>query len=222
MNTVARTALFSLFASVSLLASELPLRAQAAPPTSAPEAITLHRPSSGSWDRSLIRHPLVEDALRSYGLRSDRLTRAQERALEDTFSELYPDRDARRQRLNRTQATALVYMALVHPGRRDAALPPGRPVGRACEMPARLVYELEDYFDAPRRGQPRYLRDREQQQLQTSARDIQRQARSCGDFRLTDEATALVRMLAERRVEREQVAQQVDRMKAVVRVAYGR
>lgn len=222
MNNVTRAAFFSLFASLSLVASGLPLRAQAAPPTSAPEAVTLHRPSNGSWDRNLIRQPLVEDALRSYGFRPDRLTRGQERALEDTFSELYPDRDARRQRLNPTQATALVYMALVHPGRRDAALPPRRPIGRACELPARMVYELEDYFEAPRRGQPRFLRDREQQQLQASARDLQRQARSCGDFRLTDEATELVRILSERRVEREQIAQQVERMKAVVRVAYGR
>ncbi len=184
-----------------------------------PAVIRPHNPPD-LLRQPLPRQPMVEDALRSFGYRPELLTRAEERALENTYFELFPDADPRRTRLNRSQATALVYIALVHSNRRDTSSPwRGR---QSCEVAARRVYELEDFFTIPGRGQPRYLRRIEQEPLLEEAREIQRLARSCGEYELVDHASDLVSLVSRHRAERELVARQVDRMKAVVRVAFGR
>lgn len=221
MRTFFGAGLPAFFAFVALLSPVAPLEAQEVQAEhSRSGEVALQGSRFNVSGRELARNPLVAEALRSHGLRPERLTRAQERALEQTHSELFPEGVGLRHRLNRTQATALVYMALVHPARRDQAGNwPRRP---ACERAADRVFELEELFDAPGRGQPRFLRRDEQEALVDEARGIERLARGCGEHRLAEEASQLVSLTSAPRSDREQVARQVQRMKGVVRVALGR
>ncbi|HEX2209015.1 MAG TPA: hypothetical protein VHG93_15155 [Longimicrobium sp.] len=56
---------------------------------------------------------LINQAVRYYGFRPNRLTAAQVDAIQDTWFQLFGATG--RRTLSRAQATAIVYMALVHP-----------------------------------------------------------------------------------------------------------
>jgi hypothetical protein len=173
--------------------------------------------SGDAWGRELRRQPLVEQALRGHGFNPARLSTAQERALGETYQELFQDRDPRWERLNRTQATALVYMALVHSGRNRSVT--RLPQRTACETVANRIWDLELAFAPPGRGQSRHLSRDEQQLLLAEAREIQRGSAVCGDRRLDEAAHELVELVSSRQPERERVTRQVNRMKSLVRLA---
>ncbi|HET7232009.1 MAG TPA: hypothetical protein VFJ16_18530 [Longimicrobium sp.] len=76
-----------------------------------------------SANRAPIRapnQPSVDRALREFGFDPYRLRAEQQRALDSTWGLLYPGTSQYRTSLNSSQATALVYVALVH-GRRGGA-----------------------------------------------------------------------------------------------------
>jgi hypothetical protein len=173
--------------------------------------------SADAWGRELRRQPMVKQALRGHGYNPNRISQAQERALGEAYRELFPERNARWDRLNRTQATALVYMALVHPGRSGST---GRQPRRSdCETVATQVWELEDSFAPAGRGQARHLNRTEREWLLAQAAEVQRSAHLCGDRRLEDAAHELNILLSEQRPDRERVTRQVSRMKSLVRLA---
>lgn len=137
------------------------------------------------------------------------------RALDATFRQLFPEQDARRYRLNRTQASALVYMALVLP--RDVV---GSRPGRAyCDDLGALVRRMSDDFLRDNRNRSRYLDRYEQDVLLRDAREVEQAARRCDHRSVEDEARTLVRIASQRSVEREQAIRQIQRLHSVVRTA---
>jgi len=164
----------------------------------------------------LRRQPALEEALRAHGYRSTRLSRTEERGLANTLAELFPGFDTRRERLNPTQAAALVYMALVYEGRNGIGWGSQR---AACETVSSRLGDAESAFAAPGRGQPRFLASTEQQRLRSVARDLSQHAEDCGERRLSEAADDLVRLTASQRVEREVAARQVARLRSLARLA---
>jgi hypothetical protein len=219
MKIMLHVAFVAVASAVLLCAAEAPLHAQVQ--KAADIAASMSRGSGEPWSRLARRQPQVDEALRGFGFRMDRLDRRQERSLDETFQELFPGRDPQFDRLNRTQANALVYMALVHgSARRDEGrLMPRRMV---CESAASRVHELETLFAAPGRGQSQMLRRDEQERLSSETREISRLARLCGDDALVDHVDAFASLLDERRVERDRTARHVTRMKTLARAAVGR
>lgn len=71
---------------------------------------------------------LINQAVRHYGFRPNRLTRNQIEAIRDAWWELLGTGSGRRP-LSRAQATAIVYMALVHPYEEEDWYDQGRPGG---------------------------------------------------------------------------------------------
>lgn len=69
---------------------------------------------------------LINQAVRHYGFRPSRLTDRQVNAIQATWYELFGTTGTRRP-LSRAQATAIVYMALVHPYEGDGFYEDGRP-----------------------------------------------------------------------------------------------
>lgn len=69
---------------------------------------------------------LINQAVRHYGFRPSRLSDRQVDAIQDSWYELFGATGARRP-LSRAQATAIVYMALVHPYEQDGFYEDGRP-----------------------------------------------------------------------------------------------
>jgi hypothetical protein len=165
----------------------------------------------------LRRQPAVGEALRAHGFRSDRLGRAEERALAEMMSELYPHLDPRRDRLTANQATALVYVALVRPGTPDRGY--GRPRRAACESVMETAAGAERVFATPGRSQPRYLTSVEVQRVRAATRGLEDDALQCGDRRLSDASADLARTLSGGRVEREGVARQLARVRSLSRLA---
>lgn len=92
----------------------------------APHAPVQAQASVARW-RGGGNEQLIDQAVRRYGYRPNRLTDAQVRAINDAWTELVGP-GTRRAPLNRAQATAIVYMALVEPydrGGRDGYGTPG-------------------------------------------------------------------------------------------------
>jgi|GEM_PF-4916622 len=75
----------------------------------------------GSRNEQQINH-----AVRYYGFRPNRLTERQVRSIQDAWYELLGGQSSRRT-LSRAQATAIVYLALVHPNEQDGWYEDGRP-----------------------------------------------------------------------------------------------
>jgi hypothetical protein len=69
---------------------------------------------------------LINQAVRHYGFRPTRLSQRQVDAIQETWYELFGTTTSRRP-LSRAQATAIVYMALVHPYEEDGFYEDGRP-----------------------------------------------------------------------------------------------
>jgi hypothetical protein len=221
MDTMTRSLRFATVLTVAAASLGVAGTASGLQAASTPNATSIHRihaaPVSAVMVRAadILRQPTVETALRSFGFRPERLSRVEERMLEDAYRDLFPNSDPRRARLNHSQGTALVYIALVHSDRGG----PRRPNRRACDEAIQQVYNLDRLFDAPGRGRPRHLTAEEQRTLARETHEIHRNARSCGESSLADHADRLGSLLAERRVEREQVARQVERMRATARGA---
>jgi hypothetical protein len=72
------------------------------------------RGASAQYDNGRGR-TVLDAALREFGYNPARLRREQVQALDNAMARLFPGPDARRSVLNRSQATAVVYMALVYP-----------------------------------------------------------------------------------------------------------
>jgi hypothetical protein len=157
----------------------------------------------------------LEEAMREHGFRSDRLSNAQMRALDATFRQLFPEQDARRYRLNRTQASALVYMALVQPRDRLGSGP-----GRGyCDDLGTLVRRMSDDFLRDNRNRSRYLDRNEQEALLRDAREVEQSARRCDHRSVEEEARTLVRLVSQRTVERDLAIRQIQRLQSIVRTA---
>jgi hypothetical protein len=172
-------------------------------------------------DAGFSRQPNLDAALRDQGFRADRLSRAETRALEDAFRQLFPNQHPQRYRLNRTQADALVYIALLQPDERGRGR--GGVPGRAsCDTAGLIVYELGDmlgdqYRDHPRGRPGTPLTRDEQDELRSGARQIHQLALRCGNRALAEEADALAALAGQRRTDRAQVERQIRRMKTLVR-----
>jgi hypothetical protein len=157
---------------------------------------------------------VLHATLGEYGYNADRLSRAERRALEDVHGELFPRTGPlARAQLNRAQAVALVYVALVEPSR-DRGWP-GR--GRAvCGEAGERVYSLARAFADAGTGHRLFLSREEQEQARRGARDIQQAAAGCGQFRLADQAMDLLALLNSNLAERNRVGEQIDRMRRTV------
>lgn len=77
------------------------------------------------WRGSRNEH-LINQAVRHFGFRPSRLTNRQVDAIQDTWYDLFGGYGPRRT-LTQRQATAIVYMALVHPYEGDGFYEDGRP-----------------------------------------------------------------------------------------------
>ena len=77
------------------------------------------------WRGSRNEH-LINQAVRHFGYRPSRLTNRQVDAIQDTWYDLFGGQGSRHA-LTQRQATAIVYMALVHPYQGDGFYEDGRP-----------------------------------------------------------------------------------------------
>lgn len=217
MNTHVRTLLAGVAVMIPLTLDDVSLGAQSAQDLQPTVSVLQdwHREHAG-WGNSDVRITReLEDALRGHGFRPDRLTRRDMNALDRTFAQLFPEQDARRYRLNRTQASALVYMALVQP--RDVV--GSRPGHSFCDDLGSLVRRMSDDFLRDNRNRSRYLDRYERDVLLRDARELEQAARRC-DFRsVEDESRTLVRIASQRTVEREQAIRQIQRLQSIVRTA---
>jgi hypothetical protein len=80
-------------------------------------AASAQAPSSPYTTRTTTRgasQPQIDRALREFGFNPSTLRRDQQRAIDDAWRQLLPDANPYRYTLNQAQATAIVYLALVH------------------------------------------------------------------------------------------------------------
>lgn len=179
----------------------------------------------------------LESALRYYGYDPYRLTRGQSYSLDRARAELLGQGTDRRA-LSRTQATAIVYMALVFPreegrygrhgggygdyeGRGGYGQPNGgfgrepRP-GRCQEVEAQ-AYELGNVVSASARDGGLFVSDPEKGQARSLARRIQQGAVQCGRTDAADVADEIIEELSRPLPERSGIARQVAELKRALR-----
>lgn len=183
---------------------------------------------------------LIEQAVRRYGFRPNRLTDAQIRAINHAWTELLGP-TTRRTQLNRTQATAIVYMALVQPYEDDRR--PGGPVYDAprdddrydrpgggyqggsgwwsaeCDGMEADAYRLGTLVSAPERNAGLFVQEPEKGRARALARRIQEQAVQCRAYAAADRAGDVLTLLSDNLPEREDVARQVDALKRAIQDA---
>jgi len=150
--------------------------------------------STAEW-RGSRSERMIDRAVRYYGYNPNRLTREQSRAIDQTWSELLGP-GARRGTLTATQATAIVYMALVfpheeqagggYPDRPDYDDRPGYPGGprppywgRECVRMQPQAYELGNLVSASETQTGLFVMDPEKSRARTLARQIQQNAIEC-------------------------------------------
>lgn len=97
--------------------------AEARAQSSSPQSIQAGEYGMSRW-RGSRNGQLLNDAVRYYGFRPNRLTNRQMDAIQETWYELF---GSTRRTLTRAQATAVVYMALVHPYEDEGFYDDGRP-----------------------------------------------------------------------------------------------
>jgi hypothetical protein len=178
---------------------------------------------------------MIDRAVRYYGYNPGRLTREQSRAIEQTWSELLGP-GARRGALTPTQATAIVYMALVFPREEQAGggYPdrpeyddrPGYPGdsrppywGRECVQMQSQAYELGNLVSASETHTGLFVMDPEKGRARTLARQIQQNAIECRATAVADRAGEVLAALSAHLPERTDVARLVDRLKREIREA---
>ena len=180
---------------------------------------------------------LINQAVRHYGFRPNRLTDRQVDAIQETWYELFGGQNGRRT-LSRAQATAIVYMALVHPYEEEGFYEDGRPgrpgggwSGRddpppsrddACGQMESDAYRLGNLVSAPEVNTGLFVADPEKARARTLARQIQQRAVECRATAVADRAALILRLLSEPLPRRSDVEAQVNTLKQAIRQDTGR
>lgn len=194
--------------------------------------------------------PAIDRALREFGFNPASLRADQQRAIHSTWALLFPETNRWRQTLNSSQATALVYMALVHGrerrggwGQRDRDRwddrdddrgrdddrdddwndDRGQTGGRRgqCVDVNRRVYDVENALNAGNNN--RVFVDEEQKRaIREAARDVQRLAIDRGWRRVADSASAVIASVAEHLPDRDVVEERVEALKRAADESCGR
>lgn len=182
---------------------------------------------------------LIDQALRRYGFRPNRLSQRQADAIRDSWFELFGGPSARRP-LTRQQAIAIVYMALVFPyeeeGRYDGGRPGGgygggRPGGgwdddgppyrgEACVQMESDVYRLENLVIGRDGGL--FVTDPDKGRARTLARQIQQSAVECRASLVADRAGDVLRLLAEPLPSRSALEPRINALKQAIQQSRGR
>jgi hypothetical protein len=178
----------------------------------------------------------MDAALRYYGIDPSRLTREQSYALDRMRAELAGDGGDRRG-LTRTQATAIVYMALVFPREgRDSRGGYGddygdtrggygqtnggrgrEPRAGRCTEVEQQAYELGSVVSGSARNAGLFVSDPEKIRARALARTIQQGALQCGNRDAADAAGEIIDELAENLPERAEIAGRVADLKSALR-----
>lgn len=190
---------------------------------------------------------LIDQAVRRYGYRPNRLTDAQVRAINNAWTELFGT-TTRRPSLNRAQATAIVYMALVEPRDRgrdgydrprdDYGRPggvwdadeyeggygggyDGRPGGwgAECDQLEADAYRLGTLISAPENNSGLFVVEPERGRARSLARQIQERAVQCRATAAADRAGEVLSLLSEQLPERSQVERRVNALKQAIQQA---
>lgn len=184
---------------------------------------------------------LINQAVRHYGFRPNRLTHRQVEAIQDAWAELLGVQSGRRT-LSRAQATAIVYMALVHPYEEDGWYDEGRPGRRpgggwddrpgdgydddgppyrdeACMQMESDVYRLENLVRAPERNSGLFVAEPEKGRARALARQIQQRAIECRASTVADRAADVLTALSVALPERSHVAARVSSLKQAIQRA---
>lgn len=189
---------------------------------------------------------LINQAVRHYGFRPNRLTQRQVESIQDAWAELLGVQGGRRT-LSRAQATAIVYMALVHPLEEDDWYEEGRPGRRpgggwndrpgggwddrprdddrppyrdeACMQMESDAYRLENLVRAPERNTGLFVAEPEKGRARALARQIQQRAIECRASTVADRAADVLTALSAAMPERSHVAARVSSLKQAIQRA---
>jgi hypothetical protein len=178
---------------------------------------------------------MIDQAVRRFGYQPDRLTPAQLRAIDQAWTELL-GQTTRRASLNRAQATAIVYLALVdgndgprdrpdgydgRPGGSEGGYGGGRPGGwgAECEQLQADAYRLGALITAPGGRNSLFVAEPERGQARALARQIQEQAVQCRAIAAADRAGEVMTALSDNFPERTDVSRRVDALKRAIQDA---
>lgn len=230
------------------LLSIAPLQAQAQPDADAQarrNRIPVEDMRSYGATASVHNQRLMADVLRDFGYTSERLTARQRERLDDARYRLFPDQSPR-QRLNRTQAIAVVYTALVYPrgtggrggqgdgrggwddGRggwdddrgRDRDWDRDRPrSGSRCTEIDEGVYALLNMVGGD--GMSGFVNDQEKVAIRNKAAEVQRAAIARNHREVADRAADVIASLSEFMPQRHIVTEQVQGLKDATDQACG-
>ncbi|HST58333.1 MAG TPA: hypothetical protein VLK84_06595 [Longimicrobium sp.] len=213
-----------------LYAAGLALALAAASHTSADAQASVAR-----W-RGTGSEQLIDQAVRRYGYRPNRLTDAQVHAINRAWVELLGS-TTRRPALNRAQATAIVYLALVEPtedryaGRdrdRDDDDRPGYGGGYGgrpgawsaeCDEMEADAYRLGTLVSAPRNNSGLFVDEPERGRARALAREIQERAVQCRATAAADRAGEVLAALSDGLPRRGAVENRVNALKLAIREA---
>lgn len=173
---------------------------------------------------------LMNEIMREYGIDPERLGPAQAERIDEVRYRLFPDAEPRRQRLSRTQALAVVYLALVYPrerrggggggwdndddgGRdRDWDRDRGPRGNRQCAEVDRGVYELLNITGV--QDPMLFLNDEEKVRVRTAASAVQRAAIDGGLRQVADRAAEVIALSQEQMPDRDAAVDRVAALKA--------
>jgi hypothetical protein len=168
----------------------------------------------GASSRSAQR---IDDALVAFGFRPARLSRQEVAAINATWQELFGSAP-RGTVLSARQATAVVYLALVHDrDRRTPERPPFREAG--CDRMAADAYRLGLLITAPADNAGLFVREPELGRARTLARQLQEEAIRCRAFAVADRAGEILADLADLLPGRAEVGRRVDALKREIEAA---
>lgn len=187
--------------------------------------------TAAAW-RGNRNEQLIDQAVRRFGYRPNRLTQRQVDAIHRAWDELLgPGSSRRRVHLNRTQATAIVYMALVHREQDGAYDLPrdrddrdgwrDRPAywTAECDQLQADAYRLGNLVAAPESNAGLFVQEPERGRARALARQIQERAVECRATEAADRAGEVLRLLADQLPEREAVSRRVDALKQAIQRA---
>lgn len=203
------------------------------------------QPGMSRW-RGSRNEQMIDQAVRHYGFRPNRLTDRQVDAIQETWYELFGATTARRP-LTRAQATAVVYMALVHPYEEEGFYEDGRP-GRGgwndrddrpgggyngggappyrdddrCEQMESDAYRLGNLISAPRSSTGLFVVDPEKGQARTLARQIQQRAVECRSTAVADRAGDILTALSAPLPRRSDLEPRITSLKQAIQQHAGR
>lgn len=183
---------------------------------------------------------LVAQAAEAYGFTSARFTPAQEQAIGDAWEQLLPGENQRAYRLNRTQALAIAYVALVlraspgrggwddaseddddfggRPGRPGGPGGPGGPGRAELREAISVAFELAAAIPSETMSNGLFLTGPEIERIRSATPEIQRRAIAGGCTSLAGEASRLAQSVAGSTLpDRRVVATQIDRLENAAR-----